>query len=564
MSEIIHQTKIKLFTIPFALFFLSPLFAPYLINPNVAPFYYIPVFTLLGFITFLIRENREGFRIAAPVVVLLILSAPFLYSSNTQLFFYSLLAALALAGVLSKAQLYSAYITFLISTAIIISLSLYVWLGWNGDEALHFYGWALTTDAFQSKMNGPFANGNVLAIIMVCAWSVSSWFWMKSSDKSQWGWLLLTIFFWIFIFSSMARGAWLAQLFILVWLVIELLRRKSHLKISALLIAGFIAWGASDILVQQNQSQLGGIQQQFEKSAATGLNARITLWKSVWEVWKENPIFGVGPSQLKAHYLTGQSKVLADQPHLNGLRDTDSAHNILLHLMAEYGIAGLMLWLLISLLILRLLWIYRHKLDSLRWPALASVVVLWIQGHINISLTEPFPLILFAFMLGICAKPLLRTTRTLQIKKTWIVAVSVLVFAFLVSGAFQTTIAWSKFGQWVQMDYKDPMKGKVASELATNDDIFPYLVEFSIAEMIHLPEKQRQIAEMRPLILRALSLNERPRLYKELFYAYLVDNKLDEACKVGLFIHQQRWLNEPNSKAYADVCNGRIPQAFQL
>ncbi|WP_176963036.1 O-antigen ligase [Mariprofundus sp. NF] len=508
------------------------------------------------------EKNRY---LPAPFVAIFffLLSTPFLIGSDLLLFSFALAAIYLYASLLPHHELRPLYKIYTISIAAIIFISLYVWLGWNGSEALHFNGWALTTDTIQGKMNGPFANGNILAIIIVCAWSIAVWFWLNSANRYQWGWLLLLLFFWTFIFSSMARGAWLAQFFILAWVMFELLRRKCLKKVATLLVAGFIAWGAGDALAQFNLPQIGGIQHQFEKSTEAGLAERVTLWRSAWEVWKSSPLFGVGPSQLKAHYLTGQSKALERTPDAHGLRDTESAHNILLHLMAEFGIAGFLLWLALSLLIFRLLWLYRLKLDSLRWPALASVVVLWIQGHFNMTLTEPFPLILFALMLAICTKPLLRT-HTFQARKTWVLAITVVIFAFLVSGTVQTTTAWHKFGQWVQMDYKDPRKGSIATELAANDQLFPYIVEFSIAEMVHLPGKQRQIAEMHSLILRALSLHERPRLYRELFYSYLVDNKLDEACIIGIFIRKQNWRNEPNSEAYADVCSGIAPDAFQL
>ncbi|WP_176957772.1 O-antigen ligase family protein [Mariprofundus sp. KV] len=509
---------------------------------------------------------EKKYDLPAPLVAIFffLLSTPFLIGSDLLLFSFALAAIYLYASLLPHHELKTVYKTFMVSVAIIISLALYVWVGLNGSEALHFYGWALTTDAIQNKMNGPFANGNVLAIVIVCAWSIAVWFWLNCSSRSQWGWLLIILFFWIFIFSSMARGAWLAQMFLLAWVMFELLRRKCFKKTVAILIAGFIAWSAGDALAQFNQPQIGGIQHQFEKSAEDGLAERVTLWRSAWEVWKSSPMLGVGPSQFKAHYLTAQSKALESTPDAHGIGDTASAHHILLHLMAEYGIAGFLLWVALSLFILRLLWLYRFKLDALRWPALASVVVLWIQGHFNISLTEPFPLTLFALMLGIVSKPLIQT-HSFQIKKTWFLAVTFIVFAFLVSGAIQTTAAWHKFGQWVHMDYKAPQKGAIASVLANNDQLFPYIVEFSIAEMVHLPGKQRQIAEMRPLILRALSLHERPRLYRELFYAYIVDDKLVEACKTGMFIRRQNWItDEPNRKAYADVCRGKTPEAFQL
>lgn len=546
----------------FFFFFLSPLFAPYLINPNVIPFYTIPAIALLALICILLREKREPPKLPVIIAIILFLSLPFTYDSNALYMSYSLAATVLFAGLLSRQKLISAHYIFMFSTAVIILVSLYVWLGWDGNEALHFFGWALTTDR-QVKMGGPLANGNVLAIIILCAWCTSVFYWLNDAKKTQWLWLIILLFFWIYIFSSMARGAWVAQFIIIIWLIAELTKRKEHKKTSVLLLAGLIAWHIGGTLTQHIQPQFGGVQQQFEKTAASGMEARLTLWASVWEVYKTHPILGVGASQLKAHYLTGQSVALENSPAASGLGATDSAHNILLHLLVEYGIAGLLLWLIVSLLLMKQVWIYKSRLDSFRWPAVACTLVLWIQGHANISLTEPYPLILFAFMLGICCKPSFRN-QSLQINKKWLLVSTIIVFSLLVNGGIQTTKAWHAFGQWTRMDYKNPEKGSIASSLARNEELFPYIVEFSIAELSHLPGKQKQISKMRPLILRAISLHERPRLYKELFLAHLIDNNLDAACKVGKFIRKQQWGNEPNSKAYSDVCIGIKPNAYSF
>jgi len=67
-----------------------------------------------------------------------------------------------------------------------------------------------------------------------------------------------------------------------------------------------------------------------------------------------------------------------------------------------------------------------------------------------------------------------------------------------------------------------------------------YIVEFSIADMAHLSGKQQQIINMRPMIIRALALYQRPHLYRELFYTHLLDHNLKSACEIGHFIQKQR------------------------
>ena len=295
----------------------------------------------------------------------------------------------------------------------------------------------------------------------------------------------------------------------------------------------------------------------------SGLAERITLWNSALEIWKISPITGTGAGQFKAHYLSGQAKALEHTPESHGLGSTGSAHNILLHLLAEYGMAGLLLWLIISLLLITTIWTYRYKSEAIRWPVIASATALWIQGHINISLTEPFPLILLALFLGISCKPFLYKLPSISLHKAWVQITSATIIMLLLTGAMNATERWSAFGTWLQMDINNPEKGRLAAQLANHDEMLPYIVDFSIHEMVNLAEKQQMIGKMQPLILKAISFNQRPSLYKHLFFSQLINNELEQACETGQFIQAQRWTGEANAQAYSDACSGIRPDRYQ-
>jgi len=556
-----HHPAPKQHIYAFFILCLSPLFSPYLINPNIAPYYFIPAFALLSLLIFLCHSSRVNIRVPYLAIIFFLFSIPFIYDSHLLLFSFALASIFLMGNLLSHRNLDDAYKVFSISTGIIILISLYVWLGLNGKEALHFYGWALTTDALGVKINGPFANGNVLAIVMLCAWVISAYYWLNSEKQTQWLWLCVLLFFWIYIFLSMARGAWLAQAFMCIWFIIVLLRKKEKKKLIALIGAGILAALIGNSLLSQFQSppptSIAGPEQKFNSIIESSFTSRKIIWESAWNIWLNHPISGVGASQLKAHYLTSQAAVMDSFPNTHGAGATDSAHNIFLHLLAEYGVLGLVLWLLISSLLLQQTWKYKFKSNSIRWPALTSALVLWFQGHINISLTEPYPLIIFAFMLGISCRLSLRSYG-MHVKHQWLLISISIVLIGLLSTGIQSTKTWYTFEKWLRMDNSHPDKGLLANKLAEDDALYPFIVSFSFPHMARTGN-EKLLHQLQPMVLRALSIYQSPTLYRELFYTYVINNKFNDACQLGKFIKKQRWRSESNSEAYDRVCQGLVP-----
>lgn len=564
------------------IFFLSPLLMPYLIYPRIIPFYTIPAF-LLCLCAVLYSETRMVERPTPlpviPFALFLVLigtifvgfiSHPFnSLGGNVEVPLLILISFIAFfCASANTIKVGTFYHLYLIASIVWILISVPVWLGWTLGMPLFFDLWALTNDP-TPKMNGPFTNGNVLSILICVGWVFSTYYWMKYKFSYSW-WILLT-FLWIWIVSSMSRGAWVAQTVVLVWVIIYLLTNKSYRQLLYLLIAGLIAWVSGSALVsfQQNQADQTvplAMQRQFTIPQQP---ARIVLWSTAFAIWKEHPWTGVGAGRIDAHFLDGQAKALSHMdPSKHGLTSAfDSAHNLLLHLMAEHGVAGILTWFAISTFLASSIWRYRKRLLSIRWPALASACVLWIQGMTNISMTDPFPVLLFALLLGLSYAPRLRKgfskeLYSLRPPNKYMAVFSGCLAALLFFGAYKTTSVWLDFEKWIYMK-PSPEKGRASIQFVNRDDILPYLVQTSVNEF-KSTGNLAAIGNMKPLILKALSAQQHPILLRQLFYSYAVRGEFEQACETGHFIEMQHWKDEANSDLYRAACKNRLTPSLNI
>jgi len=544
--------------------FASPLLAPYLINPQPLPFYIIPAcFCLFLAAVFFRRKNLFLPTRYSSLLLTFFAGQSILYAygyiNSLENWIAGLLLILVSAITFLTAGNHNPskkLATLFITVALVWScLGMFVWLGGNHGNALHFGLWALTTDA-QIKISGPFTNGNVFGIIAACAWAIAVWYWLQVKNCS-WLWWGLVCFFWYMIALSMSRGAWIAQ-GVIIFPTIFWIWKQRRPSLLPFVLAGVLAWGAASITISEiYPSSHINIVERFETSATYGFAERIVLWASAWEVWKEHPLLGVGVGNLGAHYLDGQAQALQWLgPEYHGLMTTTSAHNTLLHLMAESGVIGTVVWIAITTLLIQLCWLYRHHMHSIRWAALSCAVMLWIQGLFNISMTEPFPLLLFSIMLGWSAAPLLRKGKKFKVPGKPLSFFMIGCSVVLAIIAFNTAQAWINFETWRSLEQHHPAKGSLAAKLIQRSDIMPYVVEASAKDFINDPNKITIVGKMQPFIEQALTIQQRPLLLQELFFAQMVNNELQQACRTGRFIQSQKWSATKNDALYQQACNG--------
>ncbi len=147
------------------------------------------------------------------------------------------------------------------------------------------------------------------------------------------------------IFMTGSRGAWLSLTAAagLAWLISRwnFIKIKSLIAVAALLVMGILVlnnYGLISRAVLQRALTLATSEQTLE-------SARVSIWRVGWEMVKANPVIGVGlqnfPSQFEEYI---EAAGVAGERGIYPGRDP---HSIFLSLLAELGIPGLMVFIVL-------------------------------------------------------------------------------------------------------------------------------------------------------------------------------------------------------------------------
>ena len=126
-------------------------------------------------------------------------------------------------------------------------------------------------------------------------------------------------------------------------------------------------------------------------------NERMLVWTSAFQMFKDNPIFGIGYGQYKNAY---QNKYISPDAKEKGL---EHAHNNVLQMLATCGIVGAAAFLL--------LWGYLTYFSLRRWfkdkkfEWLLFFCVLWglmLHGMTEFNFETSVPSKIFWYSLGLC------------------------------------------------------------------------------------------------------------------------------------------------------------------
>ena len=123
--------------------------------------------------------------------------------------------------------------------------------------------------------------------------------------------------------------------------------------------------------------------------ASEGSNAgRILIWEKAIEVFKQNPVVGVG----LGNYPTTQDDLISSRSPIN-------AHNTYLEIATELGLLGLLLWM--GVLISTFLALFRRaNPNTLAFGALSGLVFFSIHGFFETIIYSPQNLVLFSLILA--------------------------------------------------------------------------------------------------------------------------------------------------------------------
>lgn len=554
----------------FLMMVLSTMVMPMVVNLNAVPTLVLPMLVALWLLMMIQDDGLNipklavmllGLMLVGQLLALALGDVHMLLPMLLGCVWFVLAFALLSLGDKIKAHTDIIFSSYLLVAFVWVGVAAYVWLGFSDGEALQFAGMAMTQDQ-QTRPTGPFANANVFAILMVCAWLMAAYAWLTKQQHGL-AYYVVSVFFLIWVFASLSRGAWLASAMVVVFLLVSLVRAQRWKALLLLVMGTAFAWLVADGLLSVVSAELD-VSGRAGAMAQGG--ARLVLYPSIVEIWRDFPLFGVGFGNIIGSYLSGQAQALAYLPdQLETLGATSSGHNHFLHMLAETGVMGLMVWLLLSMTLLAMVWRKCLILFDGSWLPLMLALVLWLQGLVNISMNEPLPFFLFFLFLSLALAQgkQLRQHHMLRIPKA---AVVLVLGLFIVVLAYQSVVvskSWALYAQTI-FTTTGKARGPLVKQALEYDNIYPrVMIQVAMDFAVRDVGEQSWVAII-PNLERAVYLEQWPTLYQALFYAYAKQQAWDKACQLGQFIKQQRWPGDKNADAYAATCRGEPGHQFKL
>ena len=253
--------------------------------------------------------------------------------------------------------------------------------------------------------------------------------------------VLLATMFLIMLALSGSRSSWLYLLaFSMSSMWLSRREGRRHLMLLSMLLLPVF------LLVQQvvpwMTSLAGSAAMQtpnerlFQEVAGTGV--RLQLWQQAWQMFIGSPWLGVGFGQFDWN-----SFVLIERMPALTVEPAEHAHNLLLHLLAEMGVLGGLLVLLLGGL-----WLagcLRGESTPERWWVLALLMVLGIHSLLEYPLWYTYFLGIAAMLLGAGdARPL---SLELQRIGRWALAAMLLLGSM---GLISLTQSYAQLEHWMQ------------------------------------------------------------------------------------------------------------------
>ncbi len=173
---------------------------------------------------------------------------------------------------------------------------------------------------------------------------------------------------------------------------------KRRLLIASFLqIIGFVLmqWIVQTSLFVSPTGTVTAAERIFDHAANSSI--RFYLWKEAWYMFLQEPLLGVGTGQFAWHHF--QLATVFRNPEVFGIYN--NAHNVVLHLLAETGLAGtlpvaggIVIWLF------GIYKVKRQSLDLSLWWLLALTGIVGLHSLHEFPLWYGHYLGIFAFLLG--------------------------------------------------------------------------------------------------------------------------------------------------------------------
>ena len=189
------------------------------------------------------------------------------------------------------------------------------------------------------RVTSLFSNPNILAVYLLLCFPFSLWaiFKKPTRRRARLFYAATAILCALCIIFTWSRGAWLG-LFLECFLFLLFHSKKSRTAIFGLLPAVLLSLPLLPHSLQNRLFSIGDVRESSNRY-------RLQTWRGTWKMLCEHP-FGIG---------IGEDAWRAVYPHyaVSGTKTVPHAHNIFLQVMAEVGIIGLLLLLIILFFLIR-------------------------------------------------------------------------------------------------------------------------------------------------------------------------------------------------------------------
>ena len=217
------------------------------------------------------------------------------------------------------------------------------------------------------------------------------------------------------------------------------------------------------------------------------VNARAIIWRNAWQVFQMHPVTGWGWGQIGWGL---EQTTLAGRLHPLPLDNIDNAHDLILQLLAETGLAGTL-----PVVIAALAWLWQiaqpwraglagaaRRIAAL--PALLAVAFIGLHSLVEYPLWYVYFLLVFAFVLGWSegatapAKQVIAPRRSLALQRGAGIAAGILALLLTAKAALD-------YARTAEIYSGDAEQGLLARQVAMHDNwFFVPLAQFAQAATV--------------------------------------------------------------------------------
>lgn len=262
------------------------------------------------------------------------------------------------------------------------------WLGFLAVDALVQQGLGhdlLGIESYPGRLSGVFGMnvklGPVLALLLPFVL-------VGLQKKNKWlRWSLVAVLILVILLSG-TRSAWLMMAFVLAmywWFHVKGRRWLLLLKVAAMgLLASVVLWQVSDDFQDRMNRSVAAFQGDVS-GLDFALADRLPIWQTAINMFQTHPINGVGPRAFRKAYadFASDEDVWMAQ-NTRGLH----AHHWFLELLAETGLLGLLLFILMAFKLMGMMW--KNKNEPTVWAPSVALLAAFLPVVSLYSLFSSF------------------------------------------------------------------------------------------------------------------------------------------------------------------------------